>query len=255
MLYKLKQRFHREAFLTTYLSIIMNPVYIIRRGLFKSISEVAPLIEGSILDFGCGSKPYESLFTNAQSYLGIDIEVSGHNHRHSKIDFFYDGKSLPFPDEYFDAVVAFEVFEHVFNIEEVLAEIQRVLKPQGQLFISIPFAWGEHEIPYDFARYTSYGIQHIFLKNGYTIVSLKKTTTYILAIGQMFISYLTQYVLPGGKVLGKLSQLTIIFPLTVAILLLDMLLPKRYDYFCNTMVLARKKTVNLRQYKNKIEVD
>jgi SAM-dependent methyltransferase len=238
MIKVLKERLHKEEFITSWLSIIINPVYIIRNGLYKSIFNIAPSIRGSVLDFGCGSKPYESLFVNAESYVGVDIEVSGHNHRNSKVDYFYDGKKLPFNDESFDAIVCFEVFEHIFNIEEVFAEIYRVLKPNGQLLISIPFAWDEHETPYDFARYTSFGITHILNKNNFEIIKLIKTTTYILAVFQMFIAYLCQYALPRGGLIGKISQLLIIFPLNVLALIFNTLLPKRYEYFCNSVVLA-----------------
>jgi len=240
MISSLKKRLRKEDFITTPLSLIINPVYIIRNGLYKSISNIAPIISGDILDFGCGSRPYESLFQNAKSYIGVDIEVSGHNHKDSKVDYFYDGKHLPFKDKSFDAVVSFEVFEHVFNIEEVLTEICRVLRPNGKLLLSIPFAWDEHEIPYDYARYTSYGITHILNKNGFEVAELIKTTTYLLAVFQMLIAYLTQYVLPKGRVSGRLAQLIVIFPLNFSAKLLDILLPKRYEYFCNIVVVAKK---------------
>lgn len=237
---KLKNRLYREVFLTSLLAIITNPLYIIRNGLYKSILSMAPEIKGNILDFGCGSKPYESLFVNASSYIGVDIEISGHDHRNSKVDFFYDGKTLPFPDGYFDAVVSFEVFEHIFNIDEVFAEIKRVLKPNGQMLITVPFAWDEHEIPYDFARYTSYGIKHIFERNNFEILKIKKTTTYVLAVCQMFIAYFAIYVLPKNKFLYMPFQLFLICPLNLMSLLLNFILPKRYEYFCNSVVLGKK---------------
>ena len=186
---------------------------------------------------------FESLFVNAKSYVGVDIELSGHNHKDSKVDYFYDGKKLPFNDASFDAIVCFEVLEHVFNIEEVLAEIYRVLKPNGQLLISIPFAWDEHEIPYDFARYTSFGITHILNINNFDVVKLIKTTTYILAVFQMLIAYLYQYALPKGRLTGRISQLLVIFPLNILALVFNTLLPKRYEYFCNNVVLATKAEV------------
>lgn len=236
----MKKKIKREAFLTSPLSIIINPFYIIRSGLYKSISLIAPTLEGDLLDFGCGSKPYESLFKNVSSYVGVDIEVSGHNHKDSKVDIFYDGKKLPFPDNNFDVVVCFEVFEHVFNLEELLIEINRVLKIDGKLLISIPFAWDEHEIPFDFARYTSYGITHILNNNGFQVVELKKTTTYFLAIAQMFTAYLYQHVLPRKKIIGRLSQLFFIFPITLISLLINYFLPKRYQYYSNSVILSKK---------------
>lgn len=239
MLKSLLARLHREAFITSPLGIVVNPVYIIRNGLYRNIAHLAPRIRGNVLDFGCGSKPYESLFVNSTSYVGIDVQVSGHDHRTSRVDVFYDGKTLPFADEQFDATVCFEVFEHVFNIDELLEEIRRVLKPGGSLLISTPFAWDEHEAPYDFARYTSFGIKHVLERNGFEVLESRKTTTYVLALSQAFISYLFLHVFPRNKVVARLLQLVVIFPLTAASLLLNFVLPKRYQYYSNNVVLAR----------------
>ena len=131
----------RSMFLTTPLSIFVNPCFIIRNGIYRNILRHSLKMKGNILDVGCGSKPYEQLFSNADRYIGVDIKVSGHDHINSKIDHFYDGKTLPFDDQYFDCVVCFEVLEHVFNLDELLSEIYRVLKPNGMFLISIPFVW------------------------------------------------------------------------------------------------------------------
>lgn len=240
MISAVKARLYREAFITTPLSIAINPFYIMRRGLYEAILKYSSGISGDVLDFGCGRKPYELLFERATSYIGVDIEESGHDHKNSKVDHYYDGKVLPFADESFDAVVCFEVFEHIFNIEEALAEIRRVLKSDGRLLLSIPFAWDEHEVPYDFARYTSYGIAHVLKENGFQVIQSTKTGTYVLAIFQMIIAYLHQHVLPRGGVFGKIGQLAIIFPLNLVALTFNTLLPKRTEYFCNNVVLARK---------------
>jgi SAM-dependent methyltransferase len=240
MLKRLKSKLQRESFLVTPLSIVISPVYIARNGLFRAISNIAPTITGDVLDFGCGSKPYEPLFTSAQSYIGVDIEVSGHDHKDSKVDVYYDGSSLPFPSSHFDAVVCFEVLEHVFSIDKVIAEMRRVLKTDGLLLVSIPFAWNEHEVPFDFARYTSYGIRHILQKSRCEVIELTKTTTYVLAVCQMLIAYLVQHVLPKGRYLGGIFQLSVIFPLNVLSMLFNVLLPKRYEFFCNCVVLSKK---------------
>jgi SAM-dependent methyltransferase len=242
---KLEERLRREAFITSPLGIVTSPVYIIRNGLYKSILSIAPKVEGDILDLGCGSKPYESLFINAKSYVGVDVEVSGHNHKDSKVDIFYDGKRLPFPDSHFDAVVSFEVFEHVFNIDEVITEIRRVLKPDGQVLITIPFTWEEHEQPYDFARYTSYGIKHIFEKNKFDVMEVKKSTTYVLAVCQMFITYVSQLAYVAfesrdSRIPARLFQIFFIFPLNLIALFLNFVLPKRYECFCNSVVFSKK---------------
>jgi hypothetical protein len=116
-----------------------------------------------------------------------------------------------------------------------------VLKPGGKLLITIPFAWDEHETPYDFARYTTFGIEEVLERNGIEVVDSRKTTTYVLAVCQMWIAYLTQHVFPRRPAwLRAATQLVFVFPLNVAALVLNFILPKRYEYFCNCVVLARK---------------
>ncbi|OOG44664.1 class I SAM-dependent methyltransferase [Polaromonas sp. A23] len=242
MLQKLKRRMRREAFHPSWLGMVISPVYIVRRGLHKTILDLSPAIGGRVLDLGCGTKPYESLFTNATSYTGVDIEVSGHDHADSKVDVFYDGKTLPFPDENFDSVVSFEVFEHVFNIEEVLGEVIRVIRPGGRFLLTIPFAWEEHEVPYDFARYTSFGIEHVLRRAGFDGVRTVKSSTTVLAIGQLFIAYLAKYVSPQKRFPAIAFQLLVIFPLNVVSVLVNAVLPKQYGYFCNCVVVCEKKS-------------
>src|SRR3569833_3443403 len=97
MIKKLKARLRQDVFLTTALDIATSPIYIIRSGLYKNISSMASRLKGDILDFGCGSKPYESLFVNAARYVGKDIEISGHNHQSSEVDCGGGGGARPGP--------------------------------------------------------------------------------------------------------------------------------------------------------------
>ncbi|MDH5737254.1 MAG: class I SAM-dependent methyltransferase [Gammaproteobacteria bacterium] len=53
------------------------------------------------------------------------------------------GDRLPFADNTFDQVICSEVLEHIPNYEQVLMEIDRVLKPDGRLAISVPRYWTE----------------------------------------------------------------------------------------------------------------
>jgi SAM-dependent methyltransferase len=239
ILQMLKERLKVESFSPSWLSVIISPVYIVRRGLYKGITSFAQRLEGDILDFGCGAKPYESLFTEANSYVGVDIKVSGHIHKDSKVDVFYDGITLPFPDNSFDCVVCFEVIEHVFNIDEVCAEFSRVLKPNGLFLGTLPFVWEEHEIPYDFARYTSYGIKDILSRNNFRVIDLLKSTTYVLTLGQLFINYVSQNVSPRSRVFGWIFRLLVIFPLNLLTLFADSILPKRYGLYCNNIVICK----------------
>ena len=237
----LKKRLQREMFLVRPWSILINPFFIIRRGIYQGIQKHASSMKGDVLDFGCGSKPYEHLFLNAKSYVGVDIEKSGHNHENSKIDYFYDGRSLPFKESEFDAVVSFEVLHHLFNLSEITKEIHRVIKPGGNLLITIPFAWDEHEQPFDFARYTSFGITSLIEEAGFHVISVEKTTKYVEAVGQLMIAFVSQHVGPKNLILAAIFQLLVIFPLSLLVLIFKLILPRRDEMFCNLVVLATAK--------------
>ncbi len=238
------ERFRKESFLPTWLGIVVNPFYILRAGLAREIRAAAPLIQGKVLDIGCGSKPYESLFEQANHYVGLDVPVSGHVHADSHIDCFYDGKRLPFASDAFDAVVSFEVFEHVADLDGLLTEIHRVLKPQAVLLVSMPFSWNEHEVPYDFRRLTSFGMRALLQDSGFEVQGVNKTTTYFLTVCQMLIAYFYQYLfVRGRRVMARPLQVLVVFPMTLIALMVDWLLPSRDEYFCNTVAIARKKPV------------
>ena len=44
--------------------------------------------------------------------------------------------------------------------------MSRVLKDGGLLWLSVSFIWGEHEVPFDFRRYSSFGLKKLVQENG-----------------------------------------------------------------------------------------
>jgi SAM-dependent methyltransferase len=221
-------------------SALINPYYLIRSGLYKAIKKNSNYISGNIIDIGCGEKPYEFLFRNSISYSGVDIEVSGHDHTNSKIDFYYDGITLPFPDKTFDAAVCFEVLEHIPNPNLFIMEIERIVKPGGRIMLTTPLAWEEHEVPYDYHRFTAYGLCNLFELGGFKVDSVERTTTHFVAIFQLIIAYLSLYLFSRSFIIKVLTQITIIFPLTIICLALNNIMPKNQGLYCNLIILAEK---------------
>jgi SAM-dependent methyltransferase len=228
-----------QSFQPNLLSIFLNPFFFIRKGLFKGIKTNAPVLTGVLLDFGCGRKPYQNLF-NVQKYIGIDIEQSGHLHELSQIDVYYDGKHIPFENEYFDSVFCSEVLEHVFNIDEILAEINRVMKPEAMFLFTVPFIWGEHEKPYDFGRYTSFGIHYIMKKHGFEVQQLGKTCHFAEVIVQLCTLYIYSLFQTKSRYLNTIFTVIFISPINLIGLIIAWLLPKNYDLYHNNIVLAKK---------------
>lgn len=143
---KLKQFYIRQSFRPGLIGLVINPFYIARKGLFLAISELAPLVKGRVLDVGCGHKPYRDLF-QCSEYIGLEVERA----EKRSADVFYDGHVIPYADASFDNVITNQVLEHVFEPDEFLSEIHRVLKPGGGILVTVPFVWDEHEQPFDYA--------------------------------------------------------------------------------------------------------
>jgi SAM-dependent methyltransferase len=222
---------------------ITQSYYLARKKLLSHISNNAHYLNGHLMDFGCGSKPYKSLF-EVTKYTGVDFNGDGHSHVNEQIDFFYDGKTLPFESNFFDSVFSSEVFEHVFNLEEIIIEINRVMKPGATILVTCPFTIAEHEVPNDFARYTSFGLKSLFTRNGFEVKYYRKIGTSIEAIMQSFISYCDSYILSKlnkiKPVKAVVHPATILF-LNVLTISLNFILPKRQDSFLNHIIVCKKR--------------
>jgi SAM-dependent methyltransferase len=175
-----------QEFNPTKLGMLMNSCYLIRRTISQAIRENSSNLRGKVLDYGCGSRPYEHFFKDSE-YIGVDIETSGHPSERKCADYYFNGTDLPFKNDEFNGVLASEVFEHVFNLQICLKEINRVLKPGGKLLITCPFVWPLHEEPYDFARYTPYAIRQELEAAGFKITKIEQLGTPIEVIIQLWV--------------------------------------------------------------------
>ena len=225
---------------------LRSPYYFIRKALLQKVSEYSNHLTGDLLDFGCGSKPYKSLFTNCKSYTGVDFENIGHSHSNEQIDFFYDGKTLPFSNESFDSVLASEVFEHIFNLEDILKELNRVLRVNGKMLVTCPFVWNEHEVPHDYARYTQFALKYLFEKSGFEVIEIDKSGDFYMTLHQLKMVYLSNELLPSVPILGKIKFILtnirpiIIFSRNLWFKMFRVIMPKRYDLYLNNIFLVRK---------------
>ena len=113
---------------------------------------------GSMLDVGCGEGRH--IFGVMQEYpmmkcVGLDMDddslkkaEEGYSYFESISEVgaeFIKGSaySLPFPDNTFDLIVCSEVLEHLHEYIDAVIEINRVLKPGGKFFASVPAFWPE----------------------------------------------------------------------------------------------------------------
>jgi SAM-dependent methyltransferase len=229
----------REQFNPSVMALFFNPFYFARKAIYRNVKSCSKSIGGITLDVGCGSKPYKNLFSS-EKYIGMDIRISGHDNTSADIDVYYDGTTIPFQDASIDSIVCFEVLEHVFNPEVFMSEINRVLKKGGTAIFTVPFIWDEHEQPYDYARYSSFGLRHIFNRSGFIVVYSKKyicDLTILPLLANAYIFKILKKLIPN-----KLSYIFIL-PLTSINNILGHLLylfPKNNDLYYGNIFLLKK---------------
>jgi SAM-dependent methyltransferase len=131
----------------------------------------ASLPPGSrVLDAGSGDQRYKGLFA-AHIYEAADFEQV--DKPYAKSTYVCDLTAIPVPDATYDAIVFTQVMEHISEPALVLKELHRIAKDGCRLLYSAPFCSEEHEIPYDFHRYTQFGVRHLFTKAGFEVEDVR----------------------------------------------------------------------------------
>ena len=152
--------------------------------------EALPHAKGVLLDYGCGGQPYKRFFRDhITKYIGadvaaaegttLDIEISPNQH-------------LPLPDESVDTILSTQTLEHIRNVGFYLKECARLLKPDGILILTAPMQWRHHEVPYDFLRFTRYGLMDLLENNGFVTKSMTACGGVYALIGQIFLNHLSE---------------------------------------------------------------
>lgn len=147
-------------------------------GLRKALGE----LEGEVLDFGCGSQPYRGYLPGSAKYFGVDISF-----REGVDAVVKPGERLPFADGRFDAVLSTQVLEHVEMLPGVIQEIHRVLRDRGRLVVSVPFIFQVHGAPYDFRRFTEFGLRETL--TGFSIIRIARLGGIGSSLSTLFLNW------------------------------------------------------------------
>lgn len=148
---------------------------------------------GTLLDAGAGECQFKKFCTHlnyiAQDFGQYDgtgnvgLQTGGWDN--SKLDIVSDITQIPLADASVDAVMCTEVLEHVPDPVAVLKEFSRLLKPQGHLLITAPFASLTHFAPYHFASGLSrFFYEHHLPALGFDIEDLQLSGNYFEYLAQ-----------------------------------------------------------------------
>ena len=234
----LRETYVEQQFFPGPLGAFVNPFYLARSALQQAMRDCAKSLDGRLLDVGCGTKPYRRLF-HVADYVGLDIDSPVARAR-GVADVFYAGAEFPFEAASFDAVLCNQVLEHVFNPDEFLSEIARVLRPGGKLLLTVPFVWDEHEQPWDYARYSSFGLKALLEKQGLRIVSHKKLRADVSVLFQLANAYWYKLTERWPFLVRLAFNATVMAAITLLGLVGARLLPDNPDLYLDHVLLAEK---------------
>lgn len=175
---------------------------------FPSIEdELGPFrhyFRGRVLNAGAGDRDISALVDG--ELVTQDIAEGWHNENTQILSPLHE---IPFEDGYFDAIVCNAVLEHVANPDDVLAEFQRVCRPGGTLYLTVPFMQPEHLDPTDYQRYTLDGLKVRVESNGFTVIEaggVHSVYTTLAWVAQLWLSRI-----PGAR--GKALRWALLPPL------------------------------------------
>lgn len=180
------------------MSSLFAPNYLSRRPIEQALKIFARSLppNSSILDIGCGHKPYAHLLAGHR-YEGLDPDPA------SGADYHCSSTPIPLPDGTFDVVVCTQALQHIEQPMKTVSEIRRVLKSGGRLFLTVPFGikmvatpmpagkapvhnFSSKDIPAwrpDYWRYTQFGL--LLLLRDFGIDSIQPATGYIGTLCQL----------------------------------------------------------------------
>ncbi|WP_051228708.1 class I SAM-dependent methyltransferase [Pleomorphomonas oryzae] len=125
--------------------------------------------DSRVLDAGAGDQRYKGLFER-HTYEAADFEQV--DKPYAKSTYVCDLTAIPVPDATYDAIVFTQVMEHLREPGDVLREFHRIGKEGCRIFYSAPLCSDEHEVPYDFYRYTQFGVRYLLAKAGFEVLDL-----------------------------------------------------------------------------------
>ena len=137
--------------------------------LIRDLAEPSALPAGAqVLDYGCATQPYRSLFGAGVDYIGADLP----GNPSATVELRPDG-TVPLPDSSVDLVVSTQVLEHVIDPGLYLSECHRLLRPGGALALSTHGIMYYHPDPEDYWRWTSAGLARVVETAGLEVAEVR----------------------------------------------------------------------------------
>ena len=156
-----------------------------RKGLYEFLAkEFTKIPRGAnVLTIGSGGEVNKLLdrFVREQGFNVLSFDID----RKRDPAVVGDICDFDFGDQQFDAVIISEVLEHIHSPHLAINNIYSILKPSGTLILTTPFLLPLHDRPYDYYRYTRYGLE--FLLRDFRDIQISERNSYFEAIDTLWV--------------------------------------------------------------------
>ena len=160
-----------------------------------------------VLDAGAGDERYKPIFAHTR-YESVDF-CQADQIQYARVSVVCNLATLPLQDAQYDHVICTQVIEHTPNPTQVLRELCRVLRPGGMLWLSTPLFFEEHMQPYDYFRYTQFGLRRLLGEAGFAVQRIDWLEGYHGTLAhQLYTAFYALKLSPaayGGGVIGVLG--------------------------------------------------
>ncbi len=143
--------------------------------------------QGSILDVGAGIGAFLSVMKEkGWSITGIEPDAVARKNASELYGLSLDEPSQLFslPERSYDAITMWHVLEHVHPLQDYVAQLKRLLKPEGKLFIAVPnytsgdadayrSFWAAYDVPRHLYHFTPQAVETLMQKHGLKVITKK----------------------------------------------------------------------------------
>lgn len=228
----------------------LHPQFFAKRYATKVRQIAIERATGTVADVGSGRAPYRTAMkarSSVTKYLTIDHpEATELYSKDYPLDIAADiTKKIPLANHSVDTILLLMVLEHVPNPASALTELYRMMKPGGELILSTIMTHPVHDPPFDFYRYTRFGLESLLIGAGFELVELgwegSSVETAVTTLNTTLFQHLkhltsTQRLLPLALILALILAL-VGWPIAIVLNLIAIILAPldRMHHFPHTV--------------------
>ncbi|PIR72801.1 MAG: hypothetical protein COV26_02030 [Candidatus Nealsonbacteria bacterium CG10_big_fil_rev_8_21_14_0_10_36_23] len=186
---------------------IFHPQYYLKSYEYMVVEAVKKYVKGILVDIGCGRQVYKKeLLPFVKKYIGVDHpNISRLYKNKEKPDILADATKIPLKEGYCNTALMISVLEHLPYPQRAVKEANRILSKRGYLILITVQNYVLHDTPFDFFRYTRFGLKKILEDAGFKVITIKPLGNFFELMGQ----YLNVFLLYRTKDLIKSRRMKI----------------------------------------------